>query len=165
MWRILGEHWQRSRAGKKAIVSKDSAGGRGLLFINGSAANNDCVVADTHQAGLAFLVELAQLFAEPLVPVSFTGGSAVFLHGFLVAAMNCTAASLLQPISSVDHGVLSADQQGKLSEINATLPHLTYQWISDAGQEAGYCTTSCRICCIELSKLAKISGALHMSPL
>ena len=31
---------------------KEPAGGRGHLFIDGPAAFNDCVVADTHRAGL-----------------------------------------------------------------------------------------------------------------
>jgi len=69
------------------LHTTDGAGGRGYLFLNGSAADNDCVLADTHRAG----------------------GVAVFLHG-------------------------------KLSEINATLPHLCYRWLSDAGQEEPFGT-------------------------
>ncbi|CAE7228105.1 unnamed protein product, partial [Symbiodinium necroappetens] len=60
-------------------VKAKAAGGRGYLFLNGSAADNDCVLADTHRAG-------------------------------------------------------------KLSEINATLPHLCYRWLSDAGQEEPFGT-------------------------
>ena len=32
-------------------AAEDSAGGRGFLYFNGSAADNDCIVADTHHAG------------------------------------------------------------------------------------------------------------------